>query len=802
MGKPNVWARGVFSGIFVPLALVLLLAACDSVEERVAKHYARGQELMEEGEPGKALLEFRNVLQLNDQHAPSHFAIGLILEQKGELQAAFARFRTVSEIDPTNFQARLKLARYYLLAGATDKAEEEMVELLKLDPNRADVQILNASLLLRKGDLRATRKALDLALILDPGNADAALVETAYLMQTATPAAALARIDEALKKNEDNLSLHLTKLQILEKEGDQTGVGAQLTTMIETFPEELNFRKARAQWAMRAGDIAVGEADLRALVEAQPENLEAVGNLIRFLRQQEGDEAARAELAALAAKPTASFELELLLAQFDVETGHKAQAIANLRNLIEGSGENAQRSRLVLAKLLLSEGEIDEAQALVEVVLKQDPTNVEALVLKIARLIDENRLEEAAQDIRTGLNEAPDDVRLLLLSGRANELSGNVDIANDRFAKAIRASEYKPETVQIYIQFLNRTGRMRAAETVLSEAVAQNPGQAKLYDLLGFIRVRLNDWPGANQAAADLEKLDPERARQLRAAILIGQEEFDEGISLLRELPDDESRQAASVAAIAQSYVREGKIEEAEAFLDDLLAKDPENVHALGIRGNLYAATGNFGEAEEKYRAILAIEPSNGSAYSALARLFAMQGDTAASEEQIVRGLEASPDSLILLSRLAELQEQRGQFDEAISTYEKLYRLVPDSVVVANNLASLLSDHRADNPADVERAYQIAGRLRDLDLPQYRDTYGWTRYLKGEYKQALEAIAPVAEALPDNPWVLYHLGMVLEALGDPEKARKALEASLEKTAGSSFPPAEAIRATIGSLKGQ
>ena len=794
------WA-GLGRPLLLALALVLLLAGCDSLEERVAGHYARGNELLESGEPEKAILEFRNALQLDPEHAPSHFAIGEILEQRGDLQEAFGRFRKVVDLDPGHVDARLKLARIALLGGAVDEADRQVSEALRLDPNRADVQVVRASLLLKQDDPEEAREALDLALALDPDSVDAALVEASYLLRTETPAAALARIDEALAGNGANLPLHIAKLQILESNGDQAGVAAQLAAMIEAFPDDVRFRQARVQWAMQSGDLATAEADLRALVGAAPGDPGAVTDLIRFLRRHRGDEAARAELAKLAADPQASPELPLLLARFDIETGNEAAAIDHLRALIGRDGENANKARLLLADLMLAKESEAEAAELVDAVLARDPANVDAIVHKVSRLLREQRLDEAIHEARKGLDEAPEDVRLLLLAGSAHEMSGDLGLANDRLAKAVRADDYRAKTVETYVRFLLRAERLTAAETVLAEAVASNPDDADLHALLGFMRVRMKNWSGAQESVRALERLDPERARQLRAAVLIGQERFDEGVSLLRDLPEEEGQRAASIAAIVQSHVQAGRIEKAQEFLDELIAEDPRNVQALGIRGNLHAAAGELDAAEEKYRAILEIDPGHGGAHSALSRLFALRGDKEASERQLLTGLEVSPDDLVLLTRLAYLREAQGRFDEAIETYEQLYRMVPESLVIANNLASLLSDHRADDADAIDRAYRIAGRLRPSDIPQYRDTYGWTRYLKGEYEQALERIAPVAEALPENPWVHYHLGMVRAALGQATEARESLQAALDKSEGVPFPPADEIRAKLQSLEG-
>ncbi|MEM7505790.1 MAG: tetratricopeptide repeat protein [Pseudomonadota bacterium] len=797
------FVRRARNGVFAPLALILLVAACDSVEERVEKHYERGQELIAQNAPKKAMLEFRNALKLNDEHVPSHFAVARLHEDAGRLNEAFKRYLTVTQLDPAHVEAHLKTTRFYISANEMARAREEVDAALALAPELAEVHALDAAVALKEANPDAARAALDRALQIDPQNIDVALVEVSYFNDIGDPSRALDRADEALDLAPENLALHVIKLQLLERLDNQPALGAQLRQMAEVFPDELRFRESLARWAIRTGDLDLAEAELFKLSEAQPGVRRAVYDLVRFLRIHKGDEAARAALAAKVETAEEPFNLQLMLAQFDVETGDPERAIADLRELIETAGENANMARVVLARLLLSTGDRDGSDALVTTVLNQDATNVDALVLRLARLIEDNEIDQAIQTVRLGLEEEPDDVRLLLMAGRAQELAGNLDLANDRLASAVRSDGYQPETVERYVQFLLRSVRFTAAETVLAEAIRRHPSEARLVDFLGFTRLRLQNWLGAEEAARALEGLNPDRARQLRAAILIGQERFDEGASLLRDgLPEEGRSRALSIAALIQAYVRDGKIDEAIVFLEDLLEENPQNLQALGMRGNFHLAAGELEEAEVKFRQILAIDPDNGGAHSALSRLFLVRGDDAAAENLLLEGLELSPDNLILLARLAQYREVQGRFDEAIDVYDRLYDRVPDSLLVANNLASLLSDHRADQPEQVERAYTIASRLRPSDLPQYRDTYGWTRYLKGEYKIALERIGPVVEALPNNPWVHYHLGMVYVALERPGDARPHLDQALGLAGEAPFPPRDVIQKTLNDMVGQ
>ena len=66
----------------------LLLAACESVEDKVTRHLDLGLELVEAGELGKAMLEFRSALQLDENLAPAYFEIAKIQEERGNARSA------------------------------------------------------------------------------------------------------------------------------------------------------------------------------------------------------------------------------------------------------------------------------------------------------------------------------------------------------------------------------------------------------------------------------------------------------------------------------------------------------------------------------------------------------------------------------------------------------------------------------------------------------------------------------------------------------------------------------------------
>ena len=784
------------------LALILLVAACDSVEDRVADHYERGQQLLEDGVEAKAVLEFRNALQLNTDHAPSHMALGLIAEGNNNLQAAFIRYKRVTEIDNKHYEARVKITRFLILADSLDDAAESYAIAKALRPEAADTYVLDAALALREDRMNDMRASLDKALAIDPKNVDAALLDVNFVLKTGTDADALTRANKALALDPTSLQINTIKLQIYQRQGDSKGVGEQLIRMVGYYPDNIRLIEAQARWAVQAGEVATAETALRSLAALQPDKRVAAFDLVRYIRAQKGEAAGREELNRMIAEADDPFDLRLMLAQYEEETGNQDIAYEMLRDLtlVEDVGQ-ANRARVALARSVLRNGDRDTGLGIIQEALAADPREVEALVIWAAHLIEEGRLDEATPYIRSGLNESPEDVRLLMLSGQLQERLGNIDLATDRMARAVRIRDYHPGVVEPYVQFLSRIGRDQAIETILVEANRRHPNEERILDQLGFIRAKLGDWRGADRIANQLSQTNPDRARQLRAAILIGQERFDEGADLLRNLPEDQRQRAASIAALVQTYIRQGEIDKATQFLDGLLVENPDNLQALGLRGNLYLAAGDRKAAISAYEKILIADPGNAGARSALARMFQMTGEIAEAEDELLSGLEVNPDNLFLKTRLAQFRELQGEFNSAIDLYTEVYDRVPNSLLITNNLASLLADHRADDPASVDRAYQLASRLRDSPYPHYRDTYGWTRYLRGEYEEALTYIEPVIETLPLNAWVHYHLGKVYLALDRAKDAKKHLQLAADLSKDEEdFTPAEGIQALLQKLK--
>ncbi|MEO1318206.1 MAG: tetratricopeptide repeat protein, partial [Pseudomonadota bacterium] len=401
--------------------------------------------------------------------------------------------------------------------------------------------------------------------------------------------------------------------------------------------------------------------------------------------------------------------------------------------------------------------------------------------------------------LRNALAQNATDSRTQRLLGRAYLLNGNDALAADQFANATRNSDYAPDVAQEYVQFLLRRGRIDGAEAVLSEAVRRSPTNRTLLTALAQLRLRQQDWVGAETVANQLRELEGGGtvAEQVLAASLSGQEKYEESGDILRSLVTDSETRDQAMAGLVNTLIADGKAEEARTFLNDVLVENPGNVQARLLQASVELREGNGDLAKEMVERVNADFPNQPAPYLFLAQSELRDGNLDRAYEIASAGVDET-GALNLRLIIAGIDEKRGNVDGAIAQYDAIFTARPDSMVAANNLASMLSMHKADDPEAVQRAQTIALRLRSSDVPEMQDTFGWTLYLNGDYRGALQALKPAAEKLPENPIVLYHYGMTLKALERNDEARSVLDRAAA-LADDKFPYPDGLEQALADL---
>jgi putative PEP-CTERM system TPR-repeat lipoprotein len=766
------------------IALTLALAGCETAEERAEGHYQRGVAFVEEGDIDRAMVEFRNVFKLNGDHTEARMFYANLLRERGKTKEAFGQYLRLVEQDPSNLEGRKQVVELALATRQFELAQTHINAAFEMAPDDPKVRAFKATVDYATGEKEA---ALEMALAVladDPSQVPAHLIVIANEVNAGNFAAALPLLETALSHVPDDEALHIIKLSSLENLGENQAMGEQLKTMVALFPENESFRDALIRWHVSEGDTEAAEAILRELAERAPDAPEARFRVVQFVLQTRGPEAARAELESLIDSEASPMPYKQALATLDYSQGKIDAGLAAMRELIATSEPSDDRrdTQTALAGMLEQTGDTVGRDELVDTVLAEDASHVEALKLRARRQIDADRPELAVQDMRTALEQAPRDAEVLTLMAEAHLREGSRELAGERLALAVDASDRGMEQSIRYARFLMEDDRLGPAESVIIDALKLNRNNPELLMALAQIHLTRRDWARAAQVAGLLREQDTPAATraadQIEATALRNQDRLDETVDMLRGLVAEDSQNTRALAGLVQTWVEAGEIEKAQAYVTEQLAADPGSVPLRMMQAGIYTVSDNLPAAEDIYREIIADQPQYAQPYRTLFALLNAQGRQDEAEAVLDQGIAAVPDSNALSFTKASLLELRENFDGAIAVYEELYARDSGLDLIANNLASLLTNHRTDS-ADLDRAFVIARRLRSSDVPHFQDTYGWILSQRGDPQQALDFLRSAARGLPENEIVQFHLGMTYAALERWDEAGTALERAIE-----------------------
>lgn len=785
------------------LALSLGLVACSSPEEKVASFAKKGQSYLQAADLVKARLEFQNALQIAPNNVPSLFGLAEIAERSSDWNRAYGLLSKVVELDPQNLAAQLKLGKLLLAAGQVDKALSVSEAASKIKPDAADVLALRSAVMFKLGDRKAAVDLANQALGHDDKQVDALVVLASDSLLGGEGDGALKYLDRALVNNERDIALQLIKVQALEKMGRLDDAEAIFRKLIGFYPDNKVLRHMLAQFFVMHGKPEKAEATYRDTVKAHPADAEAKLDLVRFLGQTKGQDAAAKELQDLIkAEPKAS-ELKLMLASLRQQQKRRDEARTLWREVMDDAGKDpvGLKAQAALAGDLLASGQKPEANKLIAQVLEADARNEPALLLRAGLALDERRLDDAVGDLRTILRDTPSSAQAHAMLGLALEMQGSRDLAQEEYARGAQEGKFAPIYAMPYAEFLMRAGKPRLVEPALRETLQVAPTYLPAYQLLAQSYLNVGDLVSAQKVADLVAKLDNQQvaANQLQGEVAAARRQFDSSIAAYRkayQLAPDETQ---PMVALVGSYLRAGKLKEAQSFLQSVLAASPDNLDARLLQARLLAQSGDVPGARQDYDAVLARQPKNTTAWLGLANLQIVAGQLDEADATMQQAIKQAPEDFSLRLARASLMEQRGKSEEAIKMYEQLLKERPNAQVVINNLASLLAETRTTE-ADFKRAYELAQGLRASTVPQFKDTVGWASYRVGRYAEAAGPLRDAAQAMPGLPVTQFHLGMNLLAQGNKEGARKALQQALDLAAkGAPFAQVDDAKKALAGI---
>lgn len=761
----------------------VIVSGCGGAEQRKAKYLSKGKDYIEQQNYDKALVELKNVLQIDPKQAEAYYLIGQVEEKKKNFGKAFGNYAKAVELKPDYLDAKVKLGLFNLLGGNVEEASKISQEILKAQPAFVPGRTLKALLMTKKGDIKGAIHEAEDIIKADPAQSDAVDLLVSLYRKQGDTGKVMQLLTNAIAANPKNTSMRLQLVVVLVEKKDLAKAEQVLQEVVAIQPDQFQHRATLASFYFQTKQADKAEKTLREAIQADTEDAQRYLALADFFVGQKKLSQAETELqAAIKSKPKL-YKLRLGLASFYEQSGVLDKAADVYRETISEAGikPDGLIARTKLAMLMFLQGKQEEAAKLTEEVLKENPGDNNALLVKGKLSLIKGDLQSAIAAFRTVSRDQPDLTDTYLYLADAHIQNKQPELAKESLMKAVELNPKDAKVRLALAKYYVRSGDTDTAVKKVDEALKLFPNDYDVLEAKYEVLLAKKDIKGAQAILGKIKAAHPGKPfsyYQLGQLYMV-QHKYDAAIKEFEATLPISKDTYSPMAAIVNAYMAQKKPEKAIARLHDALAKEPSAqpfVHEL--LAEVYIQQKKFPEAEQALRKAIEANPKWNVPYRNLANIYLMSRDFSSAGQLYEQGLKAIPDDTQLSLLLAENDERTRAYEKAIATYERVLKKSPENTIAANNLASLLLDYRTDADS-LKRARELTTRFESSSQPAFTDTLGWMYYRSGELDKAIGLMEKVVKQVPNSRIFRFHLGMAYYKKGNLQAAKSHLAKAVE-----------------------
>ncbi|MDH3212123.1 MAG: tetratricopeptide repeat protein [Myxococcales bacterium] len=782
--------RGVTIRWLLPLLCAAALGGCQADEEKLADHLGRGEAYFEDEQYAEAIIEYKNVLQIDPNHGGAHWGLARAYLRSKQTPEGFWELRETARLDPGNLEAKLQFGQIAVFAGELDGALEQAEDVIAADPGRVTAYLLKGRVLEALQRPTEAQEVYEQAIEVDPESGAALLLLAIF---------------------------H-------RRHGDRDAAEPLYRKLIEVEPTSLSYTALGGFLAQDRGRDAEAEGTYRTALElAEPEQrARAIAVLSGFYFSRDRIDDAVAVLEEGIRNEEDPLDLIYLLARFHRSQGDTDKADELIRQATEARPDDP-RPQLILSSYLGRKRDLEGALAAADRAVELDPENDLARLRKAEVLVELGYRESDPERIGAGraiidaiLEREPSHPGALFVKAKIDLAEREVESAVTALRAAIDA---RPDWAQAHFVLgtaLALRGESTMARAELARSLEIDAGLVDARKVLAKVYLKLREYDYAVDEGRRYlrERPDDVETRVLVAQSLVMTAKPEEALAELQTIPE-EGRDATALYALGRVHNMLANVEEARRFLLLAYEQSPENPEILGglmvldttagraeesdariqaavrakpddprlhrLLGNTYLRQNRGEEAEESFRRAIELDPTNVDSYNQLAVYYRQTGRIQETIRVYETAVQAVPDDAGLHHFLGVLYDTSGQRERAIEQYRTAIRYAPDLAEAKNNLAYLY----ADADTNLDRALELAQEAKAL-LPadaNTADTLGWVLYKRGIPSAAItyfrEAEAGMEPTRATIGVVRHHLALAYEANGEPASARAALRRAFE-----------------------
>ena len=287
-----------------------------------------------------------------------------------------------------------------------------------------------------------------------------------------------------------------------------------------------------------------------------------------------------------------------------------------------------------------------------------DPKSQQLQVRVLETMINMGKTDDAQKMVDRLLKDDPGDVTARLTNGRLLAIKGNTAEATTVLRQVVKDAPESPQAHFALGQVLRQTGDMAGAKSELQEANRISPNSPMILQALAEVYRDSHDYDTASEYAARLQKLNENNpmAHYLNATIYLGEKNYDKALDELKEAQKSVPNDPILYVNMAFAYAGQKKYADAErmfqtalhfnpaydgamanyiammfatneapkgvALAEQYAAANPKRTTALFIYASALATTKKYDQALAEYQKALQVDPKSAAAYMHIGQVY------------------------------------------------------------------------------------------------------------------------------------------------------------------------------------
>ncbi|HEY9843029.1 MAG TPA: tetratricopeptide repeat protein, partial [Candidatus Obscuribacterales bacterium] len=318
--------------------------------------------------------------------------------------------------------------------------------------------------------------------------------------------------------------------------------------------------------------------------------------------------------------------------------------------------------------------------------LKPGDGNSERLKQAV-RLHQAGRLEEAEAIYQALLQEEPDQAEILNVSGalacQRKDFAGAIRRISQAMALAPQAPDYVCNLAKVYYQQGQLEQAIDSFLAVLDLAPQHREARrnlAALYQARGENQLALAQY----QALVAIDPQDASACNNL-GNLLLERGEPESAAAYYLQALQAQPEHLNARNNLGKIRLLQGRLPEALAAFEQVLKLRPDHLQALFQAGISLQSMNRYPEALVYYVRAEQLEPGNAKIQLNLAVSLFTLGRDAEALHHCRAALRLEPDNPDIHSNLGLIQERQGRISEALASYHRALELQPDDARIHNN---------------------------------------------------------------------------------------------------------------------